>query len=58
METKVTNIFFEIMNENELNSICGGTSEQEEEYMIVYIDGRLVKVKINRDGSITIIEYL
>ncbi len=59
METTELNIFFEILNENELNSIYGGTSEQgDDEYVIIYINGKPVKVKINRDGSITIIEYL
>jgi|GEM_PF-2529459 len=57
MQTITLNDQFELLNEQQLNTLYGGTSEQEEgEYITIYINGRPVRVRRNSDGSFTIVE--
>ena len=57
MQTITLNEQFEILNEQKLNTIYGGTTEQEEDTVeIIYINGHKVVIKKNSDGSITILE--
>ncbi len=59
MQTITLNDQLELLNEQQLNTLYGGTSEQkQEEYIIIYKDGKAYRIRINSDGSITILEEM
>lgn len=58
MQTDKLNSFFESFDENEMNSIYGGTFEQEEEGVIeiIYVNGQRIVIRRRKDGTYTILE--
>ncbi len=57
MQTDKLNSFFESFDENEMNSIYGGTFEQEEEDVIeiIYVNGQRIVIRRRKDGTYTIL---